>query len=240
MKATKTDDLLDLLEIIHKTCIDKAPTHLTDDSENMQAPYICSMYSIVVELTGDSYQAVKSRKELASHVLTRVLLEAVVILRNVINDPNYVNILFQKSLAKGEKPLEFLRDNPDLINTERHTVKGIQELLDKGEELRDPEFAKRLILRDFEAAGMKNYYYTMYAALCNYCHHDASAIIKRHIGIEVRPLDKRGTQRLADWIADLILKASIAFHEFLESGQSNVFQDLQQKWQAMLRDTRFE
>lgn len=240
MKATKTDDLLDLLEIIHKTCIDKAPTHLTYDSETMQAPYMFSLYSIVVELTGDSYQAVKSRKELASHVLIRALLEAVVVLRNVINDPNYVYIHCQKSLAKGKKPLKYQLDNPDLIDTEKHTVEDIQELLDKGEELRDPEVAKTFIVADFENAGMKQYYYTRYAFLCNYCHHDASAIINRFIGLNVRPLDEKGTQKLADWIADLILKASIDVHEFLKTGQSSIFEDLRQKWQATFCGTPFE
>ena len=240
MKATKTDDLLDLLEIIHKTCIDKAPTHLTYGSENMQAPYMVSLYSIVVELTGDSYQAIKSRKELASHVLTRALLEAVVVLCNVINDPNYVKIHFQKALAKGKKPLEYQRDNPDLIDTKRHTVEDIQELLDKGAKLRDPEIPKSYIVDDFKNADMKNYYYTRYAFLCNYSHHDASAIINRPIGLNVRPLDEKGTQKLADWIADLILKASIAVHEFLKTGQSNIFEDLRQKWKATLCGMHFE
>lgn len=160
MKPTETDALLDLLEIIHKTCIDKAPTRLADDSENMQVPYIFSMYSIVVELTGDSYQAVKSRKELASHVLTRALLEAVVILRDVINDPDQVNIRFQKSLAKGSKPLKYQLDNPELIDTAKHTVKDVKKLCDKHEELRDPEISQPFILDDFKNAGMEHYYYT--------------------------------------------------------------------------------
>lgn len=240
MKATKTDALLDLLEIIHKTCKDKAPTRLTYDRENMQIPYMFSLYSIAVELTGDCYQAVKSRKELASHVLTRSLLEAVVVLCNVVNDPNYVKIHFQKGLAKGEKPLKYQLDNPDLIDKAKHTVEDVQKLLDKHEELRDPKIPKPYIVDDFINAGMKNYYYTRYAVLCNYSHHGASAIINRPIGLNVRPLDEKGTQRLADWIADLILKASIAVHEFLKTGQSNIFEDLRQKWQATVCGTPLE
>lgn len=240
MKATKTDELLDLLEIIHKTCINKEPTHLTCDSEDIQAPYMFGLYSIVVELTGDSYHAIKSRKELASHVLTRALLEAVVVLCNVINDPNYVKIHFQKSLAKGKKPLEYLRDNPDLIDKKRHTVKDIQDLLDKGAKLRDQEPTKSYIVDDFKNADMEKYYYTRYAFLCNYSHHNAKVIINRPLGLNVRPLDEKSTQRLAHWIIDLILKASIAVHEFLKTGQSNIFEDLQQKWQATFCGTPFE
>lgn len=239
MKAIKIDALLDLLEIIHKTCIDKAPTNLTYDS-NMQALYTFSMYSIIVELTGDSYQALKSRKELTSHILTRALLEAVVILRNVIKDPNHVNVQFQRSLAKGCKPLKYQLDNPDLVDTAKHPVKDVKELLGKHIELRDPEIKQSYILDDFKNADMEKYYYTRYAFLCNYSHHGASAIINRPIRIEVSPLDEKDTQRLADWIADLILKASISVHEFLKTDQVDVFEDLQQKWQAMLRDTRFE
>ena len=230
------DNLLGLLETIHQTCIDKAPTELTYDSENMQIPYMLSMYSIAVELTGDSYQAVKSRKELASHVLTRALLEAVVILRNVVNDPDQVNNRFQKALAKGIMPLKYQLDNPDLIDTAKHSVKDIKKLRDKHEELRDPKFSNSLIEHDFDTAGMENYYRTRYAYLCNYSHHDASAIINRNIGINVCPLDEKGTHRLADWISDLILKASIGVHEFLGSDQSNIFQDLQQKWKTMLHE----
>ena len=238
--TTKTNALLDLLEVIHETCIDKAPTHLTYDSENMQAPYMFSMYSIVVELAGDSYQAVKSRKELASHVLTRALLEAVVDLRNVINDSNYVNIRFQNALAKGKNPLKYLLDNPDLIDTAKHSVEDIRELLGKGEKLSDLEADKPNIKKRFKDADMENYYYTRYAFLCIYSHHDASAIINRPIRIEVSLLDEKGTQRLADWISDLILKASIAVHEFLKTGQSNIFEDLRQKWQATLCGKPFE
>ncbi|MHC4131084.1 MAG: DUF5677 domain-containing protein [Planctomycetota bacterium] len=229
---TKNDALLKLLESIHKTCIDKAPKQLTCDNENLQVPFMISMYSIVVELAGDSYQSVKSRKELGAHILTRALLEAVVVLCNVINEPNYVKIHFKKALAKGKKPLKYQLDNPHLINKDKHTVEDIQMLLDKGEELLNPEVAKPYILDDFENAGMKNYYYTRYAFLCNYSHHDASVIMNRPIGMEVSPLDEKSTRILADWIADLILKASIAVHEFLKTDQKRIFQDLQKKWQA--------
>lgn len=80
----------------------------------------------------------------------------------------------------------------------------------------------------------------VHAFLCNYSHHDASAIINRPIGIEVRPLDEKGTRKITNLIADLILKASISVHKFLKTDQVDVFEDLQQKWQAMLRDTPFE
>jgi len=240
MEAAKIDDLFDFLEIIYKTCIDKAPKNLTYDSENMQVPYMFSMYSIVVELAGDSYQAVKSRKELASCVLTRALLEAVVILRNVINDPDQVNNRFQKSLAKGVGPINYQLDNPDLIDTTKHTVKDIEKLRDKHKELRDPKFGKSLIKDDFKTADMERYYYTSYAFLCNYSHHDASAIINRPIGIKVHPLDEKLTQKITNLIADLILKASISVHKFLKTDQVDVFEDLQQEWYATFCYAPFE
>jgi len=239
--TTKTDALLELLEIIHKTCIDKAPTHLTYESENMQAPYMFSLYSIVVELAGDSYQAVKSRKELASHVLTRALLEAVVDLRNVINNPDYVYNRFQKALIERKKKLKYLLENePDLITKGGRTPEYVEEQLDKIEKLRNPKFDDPNIRKRFKDAGMESYYDTAYASLCDYSHHDTSAIINRPIGLTVHYLDERGIRFLAGLIADLILKASIAVHEFLKTGQSNIFEDLQRKWQATLCDTPLE
>jgi hypothetical protein len=230
MKATKTDDLLDVLEIIRKTCIDKAPTHLTYDSKEMQAPYMFSLYSVVVELAGDSYQAIKSRKELASYVLTRALLEAVVDLFNMINDPNYVNTRFQKALIERKKKLKYLVEKePDLIAKVGHTPECVKETVDK------PNIRKR-----FKDAGMEGYYDTAYAYLCDYSHHDASAIINRPIGLTVHHLDEKGIQLIASLIAELILKASIAVHEFLQTGQSNIFEDLRQKWNATLCGTPLE
>ncbi len=230
-RGKKTVALLELLEIIHKTCIDKEPKHLTYDSENMQIPYMLSMYSIAVELTGDSYQALKSRKELASHILARALLEAVVILRNVINDPDYLYVRSQKSLAKGDKPLEYLLNNPDLIDTEKHPIKDVKKQLDKHIELRDPEIKQSFIRDDFKSADMEHYYHISYAFLCNYSHHDVSAILKRNIGINVNPLSERRTQKITNLITDLILKASISLHEFLKTDQVDVFEELQQRWQ---------
>lgn len=241
MKPTKTDALLHLLEIIQKTCIDKAPTHLTYDSENMQAPYMFSLYSIVVELAGDSYQAVKSRKELASHVLTRALLEAVVDLFNVINNPNYVNTRFQKALTERKKKLKYLLENePDLIAKVGRTPEYVEEILDKIEKLRNREVDTPNIRKRFKDASMEVYYDTAYASLCDYSHHDTSAIINRPIGLTEHYLDERGIQFLAGLIADLILKASIAVHEFLKTGQTNVFEDLRQKWQATFCGTPLE
>ena len=239
--STKTDALLELLEVIHETCIDKAPTHLTYDSENLQVPYMFSLYSIVVELTGDSYQAVKTRKELASHVLIRALLEAVVDLFNVIKDPNYVNTRFQKSLTERGKKLKYLLEKkPDLITKAGRTTEFIEETLDKIEKLRNPEVDKPNIRKRFEDAGMEGYYDTAYAYLCDYVHHDASAILNRTIGLTVRPLDEKGMLMLTNLIGDLILKSSIAVHEFLKTGQSNIFEDLQQKWQATPFGNPFE
>lgn len=235
MSKTYTDNLLGLLESIHQTCIDNAP-ELSDDIEGMQVPYILSMYSIVVELTGDSYQAVKSRKELSAHVLTRALLEAVVILRNVINDPSQVTNRFQKALANNCKPLKYQLDNPDLIDTSKHPVEDIKKLRDRHDDLRDPEFKVSSILDDFKNAGMENYYRTRYASLCSYSHHSAGAIMNRHVEIKVRRLEERGAQRLADWIADLIFKASIGVHEFLKTDKIDVFLDLQQQWQAIFHE----
>jgi len=239
MKATKIDALLDLLEIIHKTCIDKAPTHY--DSENMQAPYMFSLYSIVVELAGDSYQAVKSRKELATHVLTRALLEAVVDLFNVINDPGYVNIRFQKALIERKKKLKYLLEKePDLIAKLGRTPEYVEEILGKIERLHNTEVNKPNIRERFKGAGMEEYYDTAYAYLCDYSHHDASAIINRPIGLTEHYLDERGIRFLADLIVELILKASISVHEFLESDHCDFFQDLQQKWKATLCGMTFE
>ncbi len=241
MKGTKIDALLGLLEIIYKTCIDKAPKHLTNDSENMQVPYMFSMYSIVVELTDDSYQAVKSRKELASHVLTRALLEAVVDLFNVINDPDYVNIRFQKAFIERKKKLVYLLDKePDLISKVGRSPEYVEEMLGKIEKLHNTEIDKPNIRERFKGAGMEGYYDTAYASLCDYSHHDASAIINRPIGLTKHHLDERGIQFLANLIIDLILNASISVHKFLKTDQVNVFEDLKQEWNAMLRDTPFE
>jgi Family of unknown function (DUF5677) len=234
MKDKKTNNLLNHLEIIHKTCIDKAPTNITSD-DTMQTLYVFGMYSIVVELTGDSYQAVKSRKELASHVMTRALLEAVVVLRNVINDPDHFYVRSQRSLAKGIKPLEYQLNNPDLIDTTKHSVEDVKKLLDKHNKLLDPKIKRVQILDDFKNAGMEYYYYTSYAFLCNYSHHDVSAILKRNIGVNVNPLDERRTQKITNLITHLILMASISLHELLETDQVDVFKDLQKKWQ-MIKD----
>ena len=241
MKATKTDALLDLLEIIHKTCIDKAPTHLTYDSKNMQAPYMFSLYSTVVELVGDSYQAVKSRKKLASHVLTRALLEAVVELFNVINSPNYVNIRLKNTVTVKKKKLKIILEKiPDLFAKMERDPEDVKEILDKIEKLGNPEVDNPNIRKRFEDAGMERYYDTAYALLCDYSHHNPSAIINRPIRLKVHDLDERGIQLIANLIAGLILKASIAVHEFLKTGQSNIFEDLRQKWQATLYGTPFE
>ena len=237
MKAEKNDTLIGLLEIIQKTCLDKIPTHLTYDSENMQVPYMFSMYSIVVELAGDSCQSVKARKELASHVLIRALLEAVVDLFNVINNPNYVNIRFQKALIERKKKLKHLLEKePDLIAMGGRTPEYVEDVLDKIKKLHNPEVDNPNIKKRFEDAGMEDYYYTAYSYLCDYSHHDASAIINRPIGLTAH-LDEKGIQMLADLIVELILKASIAFHEFLESDETKIFIDLQNKWKATLVGT---
>ena len=230
-RAKKIGTLLDLLEKIHKTCIDKAPTNLTYDSKNMQAPYMFSLYSIVIELAGDSYQAVKSRKELAAHVLTRALLEAIVDLFNVVNDPNYVNIRFQKALIERKKKLKYLLEKePDLIVKGGHTSKYVKEVLDTIEKLHNKEVDKPNIRERFKGADMEDYYDTAYASLCDYSHHDTSAILNRPIGLTPHYLDDNGVRFLAGLIIDLILKTSISVHKFLKTDQVDVFKDLQQEW----------
>ena len=232
VKTTSIDTLLDFLESIRKTCIDKS-LPLTFDDKNTQAVYMCSLYSIVVELAGDSCQGVKARKELASHVLTRALLEAVVDLFNVINNPKYISIRFQKALVERRKKLIYLQQNePQLISEAGRNAEYVEDVIGKIDKLRDTDIDQPNIRKRFKDAGMEGYYDTAYALLCDYTHHDASAIVNRHIGLNVRPLDDKGILMLSDLIAELLLNATIAVHGFLDSDQIKVLNDLKHKWKA--------
>ncbi len=226
------DALLDFLESIRKTCIDKSLL-LPYNDKNIQAVYMCSMFSIVVELAGDSCQLVKARKELASHILTRALLEAVVDLFNVIRNPKYVDVRFQKALIERKKKLIFLQQNePKLIAEVGQSPEYVESYIDKMNKLHDPEVDQPNIRKRFKDAGMEDYYDTAYSHLCDYAHHDASAIINRNIGLDVVPLDYKGIFMLSDLIAELLLNATIAIHEFLGSNQIEELKDLQQKWKT--------
>jgi hypothetical protein len=232
-KTTTFDSLLDFLESIRQTCIDKS-LPLTFDDENSQAVYMCSLYSIVVELAGDSCQGVKARKELASHVLARALLEAVVDLLNVIKNPKYVGIRFQKALIERRKKYVNLQQgDPKLISGAGHKAEYVEDLIGKIDKLRDTDIKQPNIKQRFKDAGMEGYYDTAYAILCDYTHHDSSAIINRHIGLNVRPLDDQGILMLSDLIAELLLRATIAVHDFLDSDQIEALKDLIPKWKTI-------
>lgn len=231
-KNTPFYPMLDILESIRKACIDKSSPLIFDDN-NIQAVYMCGIYSIVVELAGDSCQGVKARKETASHILTRALLEAVVDLFNVINNPKYVNIRFQRALTERKKKLIYLQQNePELISQADRNAEYVEDFISNIDKLRDTDIDQPNIRKRFKDAGMEGYYDTAYSLLCDFTHHDASAILNRHIGLNVRPLDDKGVLMLSDLIAELLLNATIAVHEFLDSDQIAALKDLKLKWKA--------
>ncbi len=229
------DVLLAFLESIRQTCIDKFPP-LNYEDKNIQTVYMCSMYSIIVELAGDSCQFVKARKELASHVLTRALLEAVVDMINVIKNPTYVNTRFQKALSERKKKLIHLQENEsELITEVGYSPEYVESHIERMNKLQDPEIDQPNIKERFINAGMQDYYGSAYSHLCDYSHHDASAIINRNIGLNVIPLDYKGIFMLSDLIAELLLYATVAVHEFLGTDQKEELKDLKLKWKNVYR-----
>ena len=227
------DALLDFLESIRKTCIDIS-LPLAYDAKSVQPVYMCGMFSIVVELAGDSCQLVKARKELASHVLTRALLEAVVELFNVIKNPKYVDVRFQKALIERKKKLIHLQENESEIIAEvGQSPEYVESYIHRINKLRDPEIDQPNIKERFKTAGMEDYYDSAYSHLCDYAHHDASAIINRNIGLDVIPLDYKGIFMLSDLIAELLLNATIAVHEFHDSDQIEELINLKLKWKTI-------
>lgn len=231
-KTTQFDDLLELMESIRRTCFDKSLPLIFEDND-VQAVYMCSTYSIIVELAGDCCQAVKARKELSSHVLTRALLEAVVDLFNIIKDRKYVNIRFQRALIERRKKLVYLQQKePNLISGTGHSNDYVENVIDKIDKLRDSEIKQPSIKKRFKDAGMEGYYNSAYALLCDYTHHDASAIVNRHVGLNVRPLDAKGILMLSDLIIELLFNSTVAVHEFLRSDQITFLKNLRTKWKA--------
>lgn len=233
---TSFDVLLDCLESIRKTCMDIS-SPLSYEDNNLQAVYMSSMYSIVVELVDDAYQALKARKELASHVLTRALLEAVVDLCNVVKNPNYVIIRFQKALVERRKKLIYLmQKEPELILEAGRSTEYVQSAVDKIDKLLDRHARQPSIRQRFKDADMEDYYDTGYSLLCDYAHHDGSAIVNRHIGLTVRPLSDKSLLMLSDLISNLLLKATIAVHDFLHSDRIDTLKELQSKWKVVYRE----
>ena len=235
-KTIQFDTLLDLLGDIRKTCIDNS-SPLTFEDDDTQAAYMCSTYSIVVELAGDCCQGVRARKELSSHVLTRALLESAVDLFNIIKDPKYVDIRFERALIERRKKLVYLQQKePNLISGTGHNTEYVEDVINRIDNLRDTKIKQPGIKKRFKDAGMEGYYDTVYALLCDYTHHDASAIINRHIGLNVRPLDDKGVLMLSDLIVELLVNSTVAIHEFLKSDQIDFLNNLKTKWKAARRE----
>ena len=224
------DPLLSLLESIRKTCIDKS-LPLTFNDSDLRAAYMCSMYSIVMELAGDCCEGIKARKELSSHVLVRALLEAVVDLLNIINDPKYVDSRFQRAFDERKKKLVYLQQKePNLISAAGKNNEYVSDVIDRIDTLRDKDVDQPGIKKRFKGAGMEEYYHTAYALLCDYTHHDASAIINRPIGLHPHPLDDKGILMLSDLTFELLHKATVAVHEFLKSDQPEFLSNLKTEW----------
>jgi hypothetical protein len=229
-----TDTLFEVLpnflEFIRKKCIETSLS-LSFDDKNIQDTYMQSIFSVVVELADDCCQALRQEKELASHVLTRALLEAVVDLINVIKDPDYVNIRFQKALLERKKKLRYLLENePQCIPETGHDLEYVESYIDRIDTLLKPKIAKMNIKERFIGADMEDYYDSAYSLLCDYTHHDASAIARRTFAFDTIRLDKEGMLMLSDLIAELLIKATNAVHGYLDSNQIEILEDLKRQW----------
>lgn len=230
------DALIDCLEVVISSCVDSYKT-LTFDEKNTQAIVACTLYAMTVESAGDSHIAIGSRKVLSAHVLTRTLLEIVVDLLNVIRDSGYIDIRFQRAIEERERKIKHLqRSNPEAIAAAGHDENSIKDILQKMDDLKDEKVARRQTVRErFVGADMEDYYDTAYSYLCDYSHIDYSTIVNRKAGLEPSPLEDSGIMWLSGLVADLVLKASFAVHEFLGHEDFESLYALQQIWNTESR-----
>ena len=227
------DKLSGFLSSVRKACIKKSSLLAFNDKDFANGYTIC-LYSIVIELAGDCCHAVKARKERASYVLTRALLEAVVDLFNVIKNPKYVHTRFQRALVERKKKLTYLQEKePGLISRGGRDVNYVDAAIRKIDNLRDTHIEQPNIRNRFRDADMEGYYDTAYSLLCDFCHLDASTLLSRPVGLKVSPLDDISLLMLSDLIAELLLDSTIAIHEMLGSKKSKEIEELKSRWKAV-------
>lgn len=224
-------ELLVFLENILCTCTEYSLA-LTFNDKTKQGVYTHHMYSIAIELSGDAYKGLKSRKELASHVLTRALLEAVVDLKNIIKNPEYISIRFHKALEERKKKLLYLlKHEPGIITAVGQNEEYVKSYIEKIDNLHDPNVHQPNIRERFNDAGMGDYYDTAYSLLCDYAHHDFSAVINRNLSLYEGSLNDLSILMLSDLIAKLLLDATMAVHESHGSNKIEALRALKLRWE---------
>lgn len=177
---------LNLLKEVHNRAVELS-SQLSFDKKHPLHLQSVSLYGSILELSSSIAILTKDGPKTGVPIVLRSLLEAVVDLVNLCEEPTYGYYLeareasdwvnFLGAAAHGNNPyLDQVAEAP-----------GLKESLEKHKEklagLKSKGYSPLQIKSKFKKAGMESEYATIYAELCTHSHNTIRALRKRHVEV---------------------------------------------------------
>ena len=139
----------------------------------------------IAELHIGVIAVLNSRAQSHAPVLIRSMHEALVDLKNIVENPAHVDQIRFDNAVQALKTFKGFRDDPEMQD-EQDVQKTLGEWFAKEQktydELSEKGFKSLTVFDKFRNGGMTGEYSTAYRFLCSFSHNDLNTLIARHAG----------------------------------------------------------
>lgn len=208
------------------------------DSADKGDLYSIMLYASIVELANGACRLIAAGEPTGVGTVTRMALEALVDLRNLASDPEYINYLELRSLKEWQQTYELAEsgnsyvaaivDEPTFQEQKQATAQQIQALHKQG-------FRQLSAEARFERAGMEENYGGMYRWLCSDTHNSLRGLMLRHVRVSgdgsaeiciLREPEPGDNLKEIDALCGFLISASQLAHQCFGNG-AKVIDDLE-------------
>lgn len=173
--------MLEILKEIH-ACIFTSTQEIKFKKNDFQQTIIMALYGSIIESADSCIHLYTHSKYIAIPVIARNMFEALMDLKNLIDDPNYTkNMLasYYEQTSKICNPKYFKKSKTNTINI--NDIKVFQkDTSEKLKLLQKDNFRPLNVFDKFYKADLDSVY-TLYRHLCQDSHNNLSALENRHI-----------------------------------------------------------
>ena len=222
-------ELFRFSEHVLNECMNAAATLKFDKADAQQLCVIC-LHGSVIELASGVLELSKLQQGAGIPILFRAMLEAFAKLRCCLNNPGHPKVMAAKFQAEKLRLLRTAQAEP-----ENEFLSGIRRELDIDTEVRTiQDGLARLTaeghgpvstVAEFERAGLKAVYGSMYWNLCLHSHSNLSALQDRHLNVNgdsyevawFKEPEHDDVLRNLDSMCGAVITAAIDVHKLLDA-----------------------
>jgi hypothetical protein len=150
-----------------------------------QAQHCARICLTIAEVFNGVLALLESPAQTHAPVLARTMVEALVDLKNLVADPDYLDQLRFDNADQQLKTFAGFRDDPD-VGLDEEERRGLDRWIAIEQEIYNrtytPERKACSVYKKFERAGMLDTYQTAYRFLCSFSHNDLNTLRARHGG----------------------------------------------------------